>query len=244
MASPAYDGFDFKLPDPNMPAPLPISHAPPFRPEHCAAWSKYWQGVTADGQRPYTLPRTKRLRKLVWKGIPTAFRGEVWQLLLDVPAKRQAFDPRYYELLTASADWDRDQSLAHVDAQIRKDVDRTWPSHRTLDHAALHRVLRAYARHVPAVGYCQGLNAVAASLLLLMHEEVAFWSLVQLLERWCGVPDDWYGETLWRCYAEQELLRGFVNRRLPRLSKRLRAERAGPVTAAAPRRRRTAVVAP
>ena len=40
-------------------------------------------------------------------------------------------------------------------------------------------VLIAWSRHSPDVGYCQGLNSLAALLLLLMPEETAFWCLVQ-----------------------------------------------------------------
>jgi len=222
-----YDGFDFPLPDPAMPAPIPVSQAPPFRAEHCKAWATFWASVTGAGNQtsPTTLPRSKQLEKLVWDGIPTAFRGEVWQLLLDVPALRAAHAADHYERLVDPEAWASSAELAKVDSQIRKDVDRTWPNHRTLSHTALHRVLRAYARHVPEIGYCQGLSAVAASLLLLMREEAAFWSLVQLLERWCGRPDEFYGVTLWRCHAEQEVLRSLMRRRLPALCRRLRTER-------------------
>ena len=224
-----YDGFDFPLPDPAMPAPIPVSQAPPFRPEHCKAWAAFWASVTspsAGGQTsPTTLPRSKQLEKLVWAGIPTAFRGEVWQLLLEVPTLRAAHAADHYERLVDPEAWASNAELAKVDSQIQKDVDRTWPKHRTLSHAALRQVLRAYARHHPTIGYCQGLSAVAASLLLLMHEEAAFWSLVRLLERWCGRPDDFFGVTLWRCHAEQQVLRDLMHRRLPALCRRLRAER-------------------
>ena len=40
-----------------------------------------------------------------------------------------------------------------------------------LSTAALARVLTAWARHCPEVGYCQGLNTLAAMLLLVMPEE-------------------------------------------------------------------------
>ena len=61
-------------------------------------------------------------------------------------------------------------------AQIAKDVERTWPRHRFLDPAALQRVLQAFSRHNRAIGYCQGLNVLAAVFLAVVHlsEEDAF----------------------------------------------------------------------
>jgi hypothetical protein len=56
--------------------------------------------------------------------------------------------------------------------------------------AALRRVLRAFAAHNPDVGYCQGLNSVAARLLQWLPEPSAFSclsSMVGLL-----VPRDYY----------------------------------------------------
>ena len=54
--------------------------------------------------------------------------------------------------------------------QIELDVPRTFPDHPLfapdspegeVGRGALRRVLRAYAMHDPAVGYCQSLNYIA-----------------------------------------------------------------------------------
>ena len=49
---------------------------------------------------------------------------------------------------------------------------------------ALRRVLVAYSVHEPVVGYCQGMNYLAAMLLLCMRqcEEEAFWVLASLID--------------------------------------------------------------
>lgn len=65
-----------------------------------------------------------------------------------------------------------DTSFRRVRKQIDKDLPRTFPGHPLLDgigRDALRRVLCAYALHNPAVGYCQGMNFLAALLLLLME---------------------------------------------------------------------------
>ena len=66
-----------------------------------------------------------------------------------------------------------------------QDLPRTFPGHPALDddgRNALRRLLTAYARHNPSVGYCQAMNFFAALLLLLMPEENAFWALIGLID--------------------------------------------------------------
>lgn len=49
---------------------------------------------------------------------------------------------------------------------------------------ALRNILSAYASHNPTVGYCQGMNFLAATLLLeIKDEEKSFWVLSVLVER-------------------------------------------------------------
>lgn len=71
---------------------------------------------------------------------------------------------------------------------ILKDVDRTFPHLGFFDknskgYNILHRVLRALAIHMKDVGYCQGINFLAATIYLSTEdEEGTFWLLVHLLE--------------------------------------------------------------
>ena len=52
----------------------------------------------------------------------------------------------------------------------------------TSGRAALRRLLGAYARRNPRVGYCQGMSHCGALLLLFLGEEAAFWGLAALVE--------------------------------------------------------------
>ncbi|GAA6097880.1 uncharacterized protein si:ch211-266k8.4, partial [Tachysurus ichikawai] len=76
--------------------------------------------------------------------------------------------------------------------QIALDLQRSFPTHRSLmgdtpeaieGQAKLFRVLTAYARYNPQIGYSQGMSYIAAVLLMLLAEEEAFWALVVLLEK-------------------------------------------------------------
>ena len=69
--------------------------------------------------------------------------------------------------------------------QIDKDLHRTFPSHPLLDDtgcATLRRILAAYSIRNPHVGYCQGLNFLAASFMLFFSEEEAFLCLCVVVE--------------------------------------------------------------
>ena len=118
--------------------------------------------------------------------------------------------------------------------QIERDLDRTWPGHERLDRDALRRVLVAFARSVPEVGYCQGLNSLGATLLLVMAEEDAYWALVLLVTR--QLEPGFYSRTLWRSRAEQEVLRSLVATLEPRfLRMRSQACRLTPAAFQTPR---------
>jgi hypothetical protein len=44
--------------------------------------------------------------------------------------------------------------------------------------------LKSYAIYDAEVGYCQGMSAIVALLLLYFSEEESFWILVKVLEDW------------------------------------------------------------
>ncbi|XP_055011507.1 uncharacterized protein si:ch211-266k8.4 [Boleophthalmus pectinirostris] len=76
--------------------------------------------------------------------------------------------------------------------QIALDLQRSFPTHRSLmgdspeaieGQAKLFRVLIAYARYNPQVGYSQGMSYIAAVLLMQLAEEEAFWALTALLDQ-------------------------------------------------------------
>ena len=60
---------------------------------------------------------------------------------------------------------------------IDKDIPRTLPGHARAAHfiatGALRRLLIAYCRHHPHVGYCQGMNFVAGLLLLILEANIS-----------------------------------------------------------------------
>ena len=81
------------------------------------------------------------------------------------------------------------ESEERISSAIRRDVNRTLPNEplfATPDgHLKLFRVLTALSKRLWEVGYCQGLNFLAATLLAVFagDEEVAFQCCIALLWR-------------------------------------------------------------
>ncbi|CAL1387179.1 unnamed protein product [Linum trigynum] len=174
----------------------------------------------------------EELEVLVRGGVPMALRGELWQAFVGVKARRT--DKYYQDLLALET-----KSENHVDVQsesdpkssprdpasgtekwkgqIEKDLPRTFPGHPALDNDgrnALRRLLTAYARHNPSVGYCQAMNFFAALLLLLMPEENAFWTLMGLLDDYF---DGYYSEEMTESQVDQLIFEELVRERFPKL---------------------------
>ncbi|KAL7464132.1 hypothetical protein ACHAXS_004465 [Conticribra weissflogii] len=75
---------------------------------------------------------------------------------------------------------------------LDKDIRRTFPKHSLFrdrqddcesgGQASLRRLLHAYSIHDPQVGYCQGMNFIAAMFLTVLNdEEESFWMLVSVM---------------------------------------------------------------
>ncbi|KAJ0735903.1 putative Rab-GTPase-TBC domain-containing protein [Helianthus annuus] len=113
----------------------------------------------------------KELESLVRGGVPRDLRGEAWQAFVGVKARRVE---SYYQDLLHGGDASSDGSSGRIPVpeickkQIEKDLQRTFPGHPALNEEgrnSLRRLLLAYARHNPAVGYCQVDQLVFEDLL-------------------------------------------------------------------------------
>ena len=148
-------------------------------------------GAAADWPSLLAQARSKRYRTgaalpplwtaAVRAGVPTAHRGEAW-VLLSGAAQRRAEHPGLYEQLLREGAG----AGAEVADQIQRDLPRTFPAHPRLTPAFLGRlrnVLLAYAARNPEVAYCQGMNFVAAAVLLFVDDDAdAFWLLAVIVE--------------------------------------------------------------
>jgi hypothetical protein len=137
------------------------------------------------------LPRKgmKGIRKLIYNGIPSEFRGVLWYVFSGGADRAMKSPIRYSELRNKYSKKFRDL--------IELDLHRTFPNHNYfslfdgLD--SLGRLLNAYALYNQGTGYCQGMNFIAGFLLLVMTEEEAFWTLSAIVEEYLK---DYFSETM------------------------------------------------
>ena len=161
----------------------------------------------------------REFRSLVLGGIPVALRAKVWSECSGASAMRV---PGYYDdLVKGVGGTEPDSSVV---AQIDMDIHRTLTDNvffrKGPGVAKLKEVLLAYSRRNPEVGYCQGMNLIAASLLLIMPTaEDAFWILGSMIE--VILPQHYYDHGLLASRADQVILRQYISHVLPRLSAHL-----------------------
>lgn len=157
-------------------------------------------------------------RTLVLAGIPVALRPKIWSEACGATSKRL---PGYYDDLVAQGAEGLDAATV---TDIDRDIDRTLRDNifflRGPGVQKLHELLVAYARRNPNVGYCQGMNLIAANLLLIMPStEEAFWILVCMIEKM--LPEGYFDHSLIASRADQQVLRQYVAQVLPKLSQHL-----------------------
>ncbi|KAL6496249.1 hypothetical protein OROGR_029507 [Orobanche gracilis] len=184
-------------------------------------------------------PSEEELEFLVRGGVPKDLRGEVWQALIGVRTRR--VESYYHDLVATENDYsdgkehdgltsggiktqqkgERYDLPEKYKKQIEKDLPRTFPGHPALNdngRNSLRRVLLAYARHNPSVGYCQAMNFFAGLLLLMMPEENAFWTLV-------GIIDDYFkgyfSQEMIESQVDQLVFEELIRERFPKLVKHL-----------------------
>lgn len=127
----------------------------------------------------------KRLKNSLLEGtsIPDDLRGQIWKLICRVDVKRKQYTRELYQKLLSEPLPEEDEFC------IGKDLARTVSGFAEfkLDPSSgknrLYNVLKAYANFDKEVGYCQGINYLAAFFILNIDEdEDAFWCLEELLE--------------------------------------------------------------
>jgi hypothetical protein len=107
-------------------------------------------------------------------------RALYWMTVSGAKDSRKFYGDLYYAKLQKYASpWDN---------EIKKDIDRTFMHNKLFKSKngseSLFRILKAFANHMPNVGYCQGMNFLAATTLMIEDEMDAFYMLISLLDRY------------------------------------------------------------
>ncbi|XP_010612692.1 TBC1 domain family member 2A isoform X2 [Fukomys damarensis] len=163
------------------------------------------------------LAPSAELKQLLRAGVPHEHRPRVWRWLVHCRIQHLHTPGCYQELLNQG------RACEHPAArQIELDLNRTFPNNKyftcptSIFPEKLRRVLLAFSWHNPTIGYCQGLNRLAAiALLVLKEEESAFWCLVAIVES--IMPAEYYSKTLIASQVDQRVLQDLLSEKLPRL---------------------------
>lgn len=166
-----------------------------------------------------TMPQ-KDLKVLLRKGVPHKYRAEVWWSILGCEDRKEKL-PKGYSMLVQTSLENR------VEEEIERDLSRTFPDHQTFrsvsGRSQLRNVLRAFASSVPKIQYCQGLNFIAAILLVVFSdEERAFWAMLCAMEI-LGV-ERYYTEGMTLLRADLRALTQTLHRKCPKVAQRLSEE--------------------
>ena len=107
--------------------------------------------------------------------------------------------------------------------QIELDLPRTYPNVEDEQELSsllepLRNVLYCIVIRNPTIGYCQGMNFIAARLLFCMKEEEAFWTMAQIVEKY--LPLDYYSNMI-GVLVDQKVLQHYMLQRLPELCEHL-----------------------
>ncbi|XP_068169930.1 TBC1 domain family member 2B [Antennarius striatus] len=165
------------------------------------------------------LVRSPELKALIRCGVPHEHRSQVWRWCVSFHVKkfRDHLAPDYYETLLNVA---RDKPNP-ASKQIELDLLRTLPNNKYYASPSasgiqkLRNVLMAFSWRNPDIGYCQGLNRLAAIALLYLEQEDAFWSLIAIVEVF--MPRDYYTKTLLGSQVDQRVFKDLMSEKLPRL---------------------------
>lgn len=161
----------------------------------------------------------REFRTLVLGGVPVALRAKVWSECSGASGMRI---PGYYDDLVRGVGGDEPDSsvVAQIDMDIRRTLTDNVFFRKGPGVAKLKEVLLAYSRRNSEVGYCQGMNLIAACLLLIMPTaEDAFWILASMIE--IILPQHYYDHGLLASRADQVVLRQYISELLPKLSAHL-----------------------
>ncbi|XP_035252016.1 TBC1 domain family member 2B [Anguilla anguilla] len=177
-------------------------------------WENYLAGM---GTRD--MARSPELKALVRSGVPHEHRSKVWRSCVEFHIKKfpESEKANYYENLLGVAR----EKQNPASKQIELDLLRTLPNNKhysSPESQGIHKlrnVLMAFSWRNPDIGYCQGLNRLAAIALLYLEEVDAFWCLVVLVEVF--MPRDYYTKTLLGSQVDQRVFKDLMSEKLPRL---------------------------
>jgi len=133
-------------------------------------------------------------------------------------------DNKYSALVARFEAIKRGEPKYAVVDQINRDLPRTFNNNikikSEIGQQMLKRVLGAYSERNETLGYCQSMNFIAATLLLIMPEEKSFWVFCAIIED--ILPEDYYTKSLTGSRIDCKVLDSCISWKLPKVFSHLR----------------------
>ena len=201
-----YDRYGFEV------TKLYMKKALPSRNE--SAWDKH---IVQFGNN---FDECKELKAIVREGVPQKYRASFWRSCIKrVTAHCRGRDePGFYKSLLSQGRCGTNL----FDKQIELDLMRTLPNNCLFNTVTatgvdkLRNVLLAFSLYNIEIGYCQGLNRIAAFALSILNlkEEDSFWALVAIVEI---LPPDYYSQTMIGAQVDQRVLSDIMADKYPKI---------------------------
>ncbi|OMJ22071.1 TBC1 domain family member 10B [Smittium culicis] len=152
-----------------------------------------------------SIKKSRKFQKLAQKGFPDSIRAQVYWCLMGVKKSYikilngKTFEQEYQNLVdmdislvpkvNEATPKNEANSYAKLAEVIERDLSRSFPNHAMFydkscgGQSCLRRILIAYLKYNPEVGYCQGMNLLAGLLMIIgMPEVECFWTFSSLLD--------------------------------------------------------------
>lgn len=172
---------------------------------------KLWRDYLRIHGRNLTCTRYPQFLRLVQVGLPSALRGEVWELTSGSIYERFARQGEYKRILQ-----ENEGSKTTATEEIEKDLHRSLPEYAGFQSAegidSLRRVLYAFSFKNPELGYTQGLNILAAAFLIYCSEEQTYFLLGTLCDR---LLPGYYTQSMAGTILDRRVFEHLVQRSLP-----------------------------
>ncbi|CAL8114140.1 unnamed protein product [Orchesella dallaii] len=166
----------------------------------------------------------KTVRNRCRKGIPRSVRGRAWYYLCGAVYLHKKNPDTFKNLLDQ-------EGKSECIEDIRKDLHRQFPWHEIFmedghGQEDLFRVLKAYSILNEKDGYCQAQAPIAATLLMHMPAEEAFWCLVAVCDKYLK---GYYSPGMEQLQLDGDILFGLLKRVSPTVYKHLKKQKIEPV---------------
>lgn len=181
-----------------------------------SSWA-VWRAGLADAATRHRVRRYSRL------GLSEAMRPVVWAHMTGAALFRVAYASDFAALSAAAEREPATAAGREAFHGVERDLLRTYPGRAEFCVeagrgegtllAGLRRVLRRFVLARPELGYCQGMNYTAATLLTVLDEATAFWSLLALTQHCLA---GYYDTSLSQLQTDIQILDVLCRRHVPR----------------------------